>query len=74
MPDTSKSLPPEFFINPQWPPSAASGVPATNLDANIKEELSAESLPTTEEGLGIQSDSPARVTEENEEPDASDGS
>ena len=74
MPDTSKSLPPKFFINPRCPPSAAPGVPTTYHDANIREKLLAKSLPTTEDRLGTQSDSLARVVGENEEPDAYDGS
>ena len=65
---------PSFFINPRCPSSAALGVPATDLDADIREELLVESLPVVEEGLGNQSDSPAIVAEENEEPDASNGS
>ena len=72
--DTLKSLPPEFFINPRCPPSAAPGVPATYPDTNIREKIPTNSLPVAEEGIGVQSDSPARVAEENEEPDVSDGS
>ena len=72
--DTSKSLPPEFFINARCLPSATPGVPATYHDANIIEKLPAESLPTVEDGLGTQSDSLAGVAGENEEPDASNES
>ena len=71
MPDMSKSLPPEFFINPRCPSSAALGVPSIDPDANIREEPPVESLPTTEEGLVVQLGSPARVVKENEELDAS---
>ena len=71
MPDTSKSLSPDFFINLRCPLSAALRVPTTDPDANIREELPAESLPAAENGLGTQLDSPARVAGENEEPDAS---
>ena len=60
-----------FFINPRCPSSVAPGVPATDPGLNIREELSAESLPAAEDGLGTQTDSPARVAGENEEPDAS---
>ena len=69
MPDTSKPLPLEFFINPLCPPGAASGVPTTDLDSDVIEV--GKSLPATEVGLGIQSDSPVRVTRENKKPDAS---
>ena len=69
MSDTSKPLPPEFFINPRCPPGAALRVPTTDPDADVRE--AGKSLPATKDGLGIQSDSPARVTGENEEPDAS---
>ena len=76
MPDTSKSLPYEFFffINPRCPLSAVLGVPATDPDVNIREELLAESLLAADERLSVQSDSLAKVVEENEEPDASGGS
>ena len=68
MPNTSKPLPPEFFINPRCPPGAAPGVPTTDPDVDVRE--AGKSLPTAEVGLGIQSDSPVRVTGENEEPNA----
>ena len=35
MPDTSKPLPPEFFINPQCPPGATPRVPTTDPDADV---------------------------------------
>ena len=50
------------------------GVPTTDSDPNIKEELPTESLPTAEEELSFQSDSPAIIAKENEELDASGGS
>ena len=65
---------PSFFINPRCPPSAVLGVPSTDPDVNIREELPAESLPAAEERLIVQSDSPARVSKENEETDGSGGS
>ena len=68
MPSMSKSLPPEFFINPRCPPGAAPGVPTTDPDANVRE--AGKSLPAAEVRLGIQSDSPVIVTGENEEPHA----
>ena len=71
MPDTSKLLPPEFFINPRCPLSATLVVPTTDHDADVRE--AGKSLPAVEVGLGIQSDSPVRVTGENKEPNASDG-
>ena len=61
-----------FFINPRCPPSDGLRVHATDPDLNIGEELSIESLPVAEEGLSVQSDSPTKVAEENEEPDAYD--
>ena len=48
MPDTSKSLPPEFFINPRCPPSATPGV--HTIDVDVRE--ASKSLPTAEVGLG----------------------
>ena len=69
--DTSKPLPPKFFINPRCPPGAALGVPTTDPDSDVRE--AGKSLPTVEVGLSIQYDSPFRVTGENEEPDASGG-
>ena len=67
--DTSNPLPPKFFINPRCPSGVAQGVPMTDLDEDVRE--AGKSLPTSEVGLGIQSDSPIRVTGDNEEPDAS---
>ena len=69
MSDKSKSLPLEFFINPRCPPSAAPGV--HTIDPNVDVREVRKSLPTVKVGLGTQSDSPIKVTRENEEPDAS---
>ena len=71
MPDTSKSLPPKFFINPRCPLGSALEVPTIDPNAGVRE--AGKSLPTAEVGLGIQFDSPVRVTGENDEPDASGG-
>ena len=49
--DTSKPLPPEFFINPRCPLSAAPGVPTTDPDVDVRE--AGKSLPTAEVELGI---------------------
>ena len=69
MSDTSKLLPPEFFINPRCPPSAALRVHTTDPDVDVKE--AGKCLPVVEVRLGTQSDSPAKVTRENEELDTS---
>ena len=37
MPDTSKPLPPKFFINPRCPPSAAPGVHTIDPDVDVRE-------------------------------------
>ena len=71
MSDTSKPLPPEFFINPRCPPGAAPGVPTTDPDADVRE--AGKSLSAAEVRLGNQSGSLVRVTGENVEPDAFDG-
>ena len=71
MSDTSKSLPPKFFINPRFPPSAALGVHTADPDVDVRE--AGKSLPTIKVRLGTQSDSPIRVTEKNEVPEASNG-
>ena len=71
MPNTSKPLPPNFFINPQCPPGPAPGVPTIDPDADVRE--AGENLPAAKVGLGIQSDSPVIVSGENDEPDASCG-
>ena len=71
MPDTSKPLPPEFFINPRCPPSAAPRVHTIDPDVDVREP--GKNLPAAKVGLGIQLESPDRVTRENEEPDTSGG-
>ena len=50
MPDTSKPLPPEFFINPRCPPSASSDPPASTT---IREEPPALSPLATIDGIDI---------------------
>ena len=71
MPDTSKPLPPEFFIISRCPSSAAPGVHAADPDVDVIE--AGKSPPAVEVGLGTQYDSPVKVTRENEELDASCG-
>ena len=51
MPETSKPLPPEFFINPRCPPGAAPRVPTTDADADVRE--AGKSFSVAEVGLGI---------------------
>ena len=53
MPDTSKLLPPEFFYQSLIPPECCPRVFAIDPNVNIREELSAEGLPTAEEGLRV---------------------
>ena len=65
---------PSFFINRRCPPSDAPGVLATDHEVNIKDELLVKCLPVAKEGLHVQSDSPTIVVEENEEPNAANGS
>ena len=60
-----------FFYQSSMPPSVAPGVLSIDPDVNIMEDLPVESLLAIEEGLSVQSNSPAGVVEENEEPDAS---
>ena len=69
MSETSKPLPPEFFINPRCPQSTAPGVHSTDPDVDVRE--AGKSLPAAEVRLGTQLESPIRVIGENEEPDAS---
>ena len=71
MSDTSKPLPPEFFINPRCPLSAALGIHTTDADVDVKE--AGKSLLAAEVGLGTQLESPIRIIVEDEEPDASSG-
>ena len=65
--DTSKPLPPEFFINPRCPWSTALGIHTTDPDTNVEE--AGKSLPVVEVGL----ESLIRITVEDEKPDASSG-
>ena len=67
MPNTSKTLPPKFFINPRCPPSAAPVVHIVNPDVDVREV--GNSPPVIEVGLGTPSDSSVRVIREDEEPD-----
>ena len=71
MSDTSKTLPPEFFINPRCPLGSAPGDPTTDPDTDVRE--AGKSLSAAEVGLGNQFDSLIIVTGENAEPDASGG-
>ena len=66
-----KPLPPEFFINPRCPLSAAQRVHTTDLDVVVREV--GKSLPATEVGLDTQLESPIRVIVEDEKPDVSGG-
>ena len=50
MPDMSKPLPPEFFINPRCPPSASFDLPAT---ATIREEPPTKSPLAAVDGIDI---------------------
>ena len=68
MPDKSKPLPLEFFVNPRCPPSAALEALATDYGATIGEELLVQVLPTTKDGLSVESEPSAIVDGENEEP------
>ena len=46
---------------------------AHTIDPDVDVREAGKSLPAAEVGLSTQSDSPVRVTWENEEPDASSG-
>ena len=61
MPDTTKPLPPEFFINPRCPPSVSSNPPAV---AAIREEPSAKSPSVAGDGIDIPLEPPTIVDEE----------
>ena len=50
MPDTTKPLPPEFFVNPRCPLSASSGLPGATVG---EEELSASSSSVVVDGTDI---------------------
>ena len=68
MPDMSKPLPLEFFINPRCPSGTIPIEAAAAPEADISEM--GERLPAAEVVLGNQFDSPAKVTGDSEEPDA----
>ena len=61
MHDTTKPLPPEFFINPRCPPSAPSDLLAA---ATTRDEPLAKSLSTSVDGIDIPLEPPARADEE----------
>ena len=61
MPDMSKPLPPEFFINPRCPPSASSDLPVA---ATIREEPLAKSPLAAVDLIDIPSEPPTRSDEE----------
>ena len=69
--DASKPLPPEFFINPRCPSSAASRVHTTDTYVDVRE--ASKSLPVAEVGLDTQLESSIRVIVEDEKPDAFGG-
>ena len=60
MPNTSTPLTPEFFVNPQCPPSSSFAFPAVEPVETFEEDLSAKDLPTAKGGVDIQSGSSAR--------------
>ena len=72
MPDMSKLLPSEFFINTRCPQGVIPEVLAAVPDADTSE--AGKQLSAAEVGLGNQSDSSTIVTRESEEPGASGGS
>ena len=51
IPDTSKPLPPEFFINPRCPSGAAPRVPTTDPGVDVRE--AGKILLKAKVGLGI---------------------
>ena len=61
MPDTTKPLPQEYFINPRFPSSASFDLPAA---ATIREEPPAKSPSAVVDGIYIPPESPTRVDEE----------
>ena len=61
MPDTSKPLPLEFFINPRCPPSASSDLLASTI---VREEPPALSPLAAINGIDIPSEPPARADDE----------
>ena len=72
MPDTSKSLPLEFFINPRWPPGAVPVEAAVAPEAVTSEAVEASFVAGAEVGDNL--DSLSRVAGEREEPGVSGGS
>ena len=58
MPDTSKPLPLEFFINPRCPPSASSDLPTSTT---VREELLALSPLAAVDGIDIPSEPLAKA-------------
>ena len=72
MSDTSKPLPPEFFINPQCPLGVVLVEAVVALEAVTSEAV--EHSSTTGAEVGDNPDSLSRVAGEREEPDVSDGS
>ena len=60
MPNTSTPLTPEFFVNPRCPPSSLSVFPDAEPVKTIGEDLPAKSLPSTRDGVDIQSRPSAR--------------
>ena len=61
MPDTSTPLPPEFFANPQCPPSFSSVLPATEPFETIGGDFPVKDLSAAKEVLDIPNGSPTRL-------------
>ena len=61
MPDTTKPLPPEFFINPRCPLSASFDLPSV---VDIRKEPSAKSPLATDDGIYIPLEPSTKVDEE----------
>ena len=61
MPDMSKPLPPEFFINPRCPPSASSDLPASST---VREEPPTLSPLAAVDGIDIPPEPLARADDE----------
>ena len=71
IPNTSKPLPPEFFINPRCPPGIVPVEATIALEARISEGV--EHSSTARAKVGDNPDSLSRVARERKEPDVSDG-
>ena len=69
--NTSKPLPPEFFVNPQCPPGAVPVEAAVAPEAGISKGV--EHFSTFGAKVGDNPDSLSRVAGEREEPDAFSG-